>query len=289
MDDPFTPIFEQLFEQYGECTGINGSIETPGFLNVAYSVIKDFFVKVFGAFVVELKKIYDAVAELPNAIAKALTGELDVLTDLVEEKIQEPYDKFTEILSNTKNWVVDNFLEFYNNIIVPLPAVTLHLILFDIELPANQAWNDMEDDSLYKNFDPATIISFITEFLMSSLNLVLGKINDIIDPIIAIITFDIPNLEAALQELIEYFANLVNPLLDILDKFLEGIIKVFNKVGSDVVAIKNQILAWLIEKIPLGEIDFDDLPEEVKLIAKFCYCLFRLIFNFLVLLFTFNF
>jgi phage-related protein len=287
--DLFAPIFNTAFEGYSTCININNTIDAPGLMDIVYNVVKEFITKMFGTFAVDLAKISTALLELPDAISKALVGKFDLINDLINDYLLEPLNNFQEILSNTKQWIMNNFLTFWNMIKIPLPSIELNLGLFTITLPNNTAYNEMSNDSEYKNFNPDTIINFITGLLTSGIDMLISYVTDLIEPLTTIISLDLSNIKKAITTLTQYFANLLNPLLKILDSFIGGIIKIFNKNVDEVTETTNQIYDAILSAIPQGCIDLDNIPNELKIIVKFIYCLLKMLFGIIVSLFTFQF
>lgn len=288
MTDPLANIFNPVFEQYAKCIGIEGTIENNTLLNTMYNVLNEVITKMFGGFALDLYKIFTALQELPTAIAEALLGNFDKLNKIINDNIVKPLESFSEIITDTKSWFVSNFLGFYDNLLIPLPDVELDLILFTITLPANKAYRELDENSSFKDFNPITIITFLQSFLSSSINTLLGYITDLIDPLNIIISLDLGNIDKAIAQLTEYFINLTVPLVNILNKFLGGMITVFNKTTEEIIEIKNQLLQLLLDAIT-GSLDLDIVPKELKTIFKFVYCLFSAINAILVSLFTFQF
>jgi len=242
----------------------------------------------FGKFAIELYKISQAIIKLPTAIAKALIGDFKAINKVIKDYIIVPLNTFTQIISDTKNWVIDNFLTFWNLIKTPIASITIDLGLFNITLPNNKSYNELDINSIYKYFDPTTVIKFITATLSSGINLLISYVSDLIEPLTIIVSLDISKLLQALNDLKQYFIELSLPLIKIVNTFLSSIISIFNKTTSEINEIISKLYQLLLDAIS-GTVNYDIIPPELLIIFKFCYCFLKLIFDIIIALFTFQF
>lgn len=283
MDEALESLFEPIFSQYADCTGLEFDLESPGFISTSYETLKDIIANMFGTPAFKLYDVYSALADLPEALAKALIGDFDDLNTIITEKLTVPLNTFNTIVTDTQAWFTENFLGFYDRIPVPLPECELDVGLFTIPLPSNAAYRNLPSDSIYLNFDPTTILNFITEIITSSLNLILSYINGILEPITAIVTLDLPNIGTAITDLVNYFIELAVPLVKIVNGYIDSIVSIFNLEDAENVVIE------LLEHILVLESDMSKIPTELQLVYKFLYCLINLLNTTLVALFTFEF
>jgi len=293
--EPFYTLFTGLFNQLISCFGIDGTDFDikPGILYTFYSVIKDIIVKAIGYIFIQFMKLYKLPVKLLKAVSKALAGSIAELEKIVAE-IVLIYNKIMLIITDTVAWIMANFLEFYENFIIPLgpfpdfsidiPGVELPS--FNIPLPPNKLYRDILNgigDINWLKFNPSAILKFIGAMLGGMLGYFFKLIQPLIEAIDIIISMDLTKIIDAIIKLMLWFAKLFAPLIDLIESFFEAIAKFFNWGAEKLAEFMNICLDFIMSlKSPFEVMNMPNIPQWVKDAYKLIYCVFMLILSFVM-------
>ena len=229
---------------------------------------------------------YAKISSIPGAIADALEGDWEGLNEIIED-ITAAYNWLIEFISDAGKWIMETCLDFYENLPIPLGPFTILLPIvglpsIPIMLPPNKLYRELAEDDFWKTFDSSTIIRMIVKILTASIGFVMKYITELLDILLPFINLDLTEMTDALNRMIEWFAKLFNPVVKIVDDFLQSLIEIFNITGDKVQEAYDYLYSKII-KLLSGEVpDVGDIPEWLVSIWKFCKCTFILILSLFV-------
>lgn len=256
-DFPFDDLLTTPFNLYFECIGLKQNINEVGFPNLTFNLFKKVFVEIVGWFGVQLGKLYQFSKEIIDALPNP--NEIKIV---VNKYIIEPFNEFTEFITNTKQWLLNKISSYANEIINTIPEINIDLG-FKLTLPANQKYiNEYNKLTNQAKAQLKAVVNLIINTITPTFNIIKNKVDIFIQIINDILTLSIDKITSSLNRLAQEFLKLTNPIFDLVDTFIENIIKWFNKTSKQVVEIKSK----LINKILTLNTNLDDLPKELKII-----------------------
>lgn len=275
-------------------------IDIPGIFAILYRCIKNIILKILGYPIIWMMKLATLANDIVEAIEDVIAGSLDKINDLIT-KIMEVYNWFLDFLTDTKNWIISNCLEFYENFFIPLGPVEINLVPIDltaiglslpaieisIPLPANKAYRELEVNSFWKLFDPSAIIKMITKILDAILGFIMDYIITFMAIVIGIInaindflnSLDPTILYEWIAKLVQFFIDLAAPILKLVDKFVAYLVRMFNIIEEEIQEVIDKCLewvSWILGLIPNLSFDFNSLPSWMKVIFKLVLCIINL-------------
>lgn len=274
MATTFPFDLSDLTNQFFDCIGIEQS--DRNYMFTFYQKIIETMIELFGWLAVQLGKLWQFITE----------GTLSL--------VQECIEGLSELISNASAWLFAR-INVFEDIDTPIPDIPLGIL--DIVIPANKVYRDLvaqydyTTDQLAVKF--AKVVNTIIGFITSAFGWVWDKVESVYS-IITEITID--NIAEKIEELITWFAELVAPILGIVNGWIEFLIGLFVEGSEMITSIKNSLIQFVIDVLtgntPFTDESLDTLDinvhPRIKMIARFIICLLKFIVNMIIYLFSFS-
>jgi hypothetical protein len=232
---------------------------------------------------IQIAKLFTLPTRILSALVKYLEGDTSKLNEIIEE-IMIVVNFMVNVITNTVSWIVSNFLNFYENFITPLGSFNITIPIdgfptINIPLPANKKYRELDENSWWRTFDASMIINFITKILSSTISIIFGWINDLLEILDPIINLDLSKIEEMVSKLITWFAELFAPVLKFVNVFIEKLIGLFLIAVGKIEEVVEYIIDKIIQFLNGLDVDESDIPAWILPIYRLVKCLLLLILN----------
>ena len=241
-----------------------------------------------------LDKLVEIMVRMIGAVAIPLAKLWEFITTLDIGLINEVIELLQLIISQPAEWLF-SLINVFEDVRTPIPEISLGL--FDLTIPGNKAYRDLvaqynlTSEQIANKF--AVVIKFIVGIIKTCFNTVWKYIEDAMNIITEI---NIDNVAEKVQDVIDYFAELVAPALGVIAGWIESLIGFFVEGSTEINRIKNGIYQTVVDVIT-GAVAFtqemldnldDSLHPKIKQIVRFIICLLKFVVNLIIFLFSFS-
>lgn len=278
-------------------------LQKPGAFAIIYECLKNIVLKIIGYPIIKFAELVTLATDIVEAINDAIQGSLEKINALIE-KIMAVYNFFMNFLTKTKDWIIQNCLEFYENFIIPIGSIDISLTPIDLSeigislpnielsfpLPENKKYRELDINDPLRNFDNSSIKRFITAFIEAPINFIMSYIIKFMKIVIGIInaineflqTLNPSIIYEWIAQLVEFFVELAAPILKIITNFVESLAKIINVAMEEIQEFINKCMEYvmyILGLIPNLSFSFIDLPAWMKTIINLILCLVKLVIS----------